>query len=243
MFLRKIPKPNRLVDDFERDIRFDVTVIEGLTERKQNTSGLLTLYKYKYKMELIKTSDSFKPGLKYTAYVSSPDVFRIRTSRKKNNVTIPHCVIWEQLKLAYQDDTPVQDANGVVTVKYGFSHNQDDYNRTEYPVPRNGILELNFYPPVDENVYTLGIEAQYQDLVEWFSTINRAQSPSNSFIQAILRTENPKVNEEVAIEVNSTAPLESYVYEVMGRGNLVVARTVQAGNQRYYNESFFSFFP
>ncbi len=61
---------HRLVDDFERDIRFDVTVIEGLTERKQNTSSLLTLYKYKYKMDLIKTSDSFKPGLKYTAYVS-----------------------------------------------------------------------------------------------------------------------------------------------------------------------------
>ncbi len=60
----------RLVDDFERDIRFDVTVIEGLTERKQNMSSLLTLYKYKYKMELIKTSDSFKPGLKYTAFVS-----------------------------------------------------------------------------------------------------------------------------------------------------------------------------
>lgn len=137
------------------------------------------------------------------------------------------------MKLAYQDNTPIQDANGVVIVKHGFSHNQDEYNRTEYPVPRNGILELNFYPPVDENVYTLGIETQYQDLVEWFSTINRAQSPSNSFIQVILKTENPKVNEEIAIEVNSTAPLDSYIYEVMGRGNLVVARTVQAGNQRY----------
>ena len=62
------------------------------------------------------------------------------------------------MKLAYQDDTPIQDANGVVTIKYGFSHNQDDYNKTTYPVPRNGILELNFYPPVDENIYTLGIE-------------------------------------------------------------------------------------
>ena len=67
----RVYNPNRLVDDFERDIRFDVTVIEGLTERKQNTSSLLTLYKYKYKMDLIKTSDSFKPGLKYTAFVSA----------------------------------------------------------------------------------------------------------------------------------------------------------------------------
>lgn len=63
-----------------------------------------------------------------------------------------------QLKLAYQDNTPVQDENGFVTVKHGFSHNQEEYNSTKYPVPRNGIIELNFYPPVDENVYNLGIE-------------------------------------------------------------------------------------
>ena len=62
------------------------------------------------------------------------------------------------MKLSYQDDTPIQDESGVVIVRHGFSHNQELYNRTEYPVPRNGILELNFYPPNDENIYTLGIE-------------------------------------------------------------------------------------
>lgn len=64
-----------MIDDIERDIRFDVTVIESLTERKQNTSSILTLYKYKYKMDLIKTSDNFKPGLKYTAFVSRTSFF------------------------------------------------------------------------------------------------------------------------------------------------------------------------
>jgi len=203
-------KDLRLVDDFERDVRFDVTVVETLTERKQNTSALLTLHKYKYKLDLIKTSDSFKPGLKYTAF----------------------------LKLSYQDDTPIRDESGVVTVRHGFSHNQEEYNRTDYPIPSNGILELNFYPPMNDDVYTLGIEAQYEDLVEWFSTINRAQSPSNSFIQAVLKTDEPKVNEEVTIEINSTLPLDSYVYEVMGRGNLVAARTVQAGGQRNHSFGF-----
>ena len=82
------------------------------------------------------------------------------------------------------------------------------------------------------------VQAQYQDLVEWFSTINRALSPSDSFIQAILRTDNPKVNEEVTIEINSTAPLESYVYEIMGRGNLVQARTVQVGGKNSHTLTF-----
>ena len=67
-------------------------------------------------------------------------------------------MLFLQLKLAYQDDTPVQDSNGFITVSHGFSHNQEEYNKTQDPVPRNGILELNFYPPVDENVHTLGIE-------------------------------------------------------------------------------------
>ena len=75
-------------------------------------------------------------------------------------------------------------------------------------------------------------------MVEWFSTINRALSPSDSFIQAILRTDNPKVNEEVTIEINSTAPLESYVYEIMGRGNLVQARTVQVGGKNSHTLTF-----
>ena len=109
------------------------------------------MHKYKYKMELIKTSDSFKPGLKYTAFVS---VWRSTHKTWANNIF----VLFLQLKLAYQDDTPVQDSNGFITVSHGFSHNQEEYNKTQYPVPRNGILELNFYPPVDENVHTLGIE-------------------------------------------------------------------------------------
>ena len=68
-----------------------------------------------------------------------------------------------QLKLSYQDDTPIRDESGVVTVRHGFSHNQEEYNRTDYPIPSNGILELNFYPPMNDDVYTLGIEVLYHD--------------------------------------------------------------------------------
>jgi CD109 antigen len=59
-----------LTDDFQREILFDVTVEEALTGRRQNTSGTVKLFKYPYKLELIKTSDTFKAGLKYSAVVS-----------------------------------------------------------------------------------------------------------------------------------------------------------------------------
>lgn len=62
-----------------------------------------------------------------------------------------------------------------------------------YKLDRNGMIKLVYYPPANENVTTLGIEAEYLDIKEWFSTISASESPSNSFIQAALLTQNPKV--------------------------------------------------
>jgi CD109 antigen len=64
-----------LGDEYERSIQIDVTVEEALTGRRQNTTFEVMLHKYKYKMELIKTSEYFKPGLKYTAFVSVLPVY------------------------------------------------------------------------------------------------------------------------------------------------------------------------
>jgi len=60
----------RLTDEYERPIMIDAVIEEGLTTRRQNASVQITLHKHKYTMELIKTSEYFKPGLKYTAFVS-----------------------------------------------------------------------------------------------------------------------------------------------------------------------------
>jgi len=59
-----------LNDEFRRIITFDVTVEEALTGRSQNTSANVMFHNHKYKMDLIRTSEYFKPGLKYTAFVS-----------------------------------------------------------------------------------------------------------------------------------------------------------------------------
>jgi len=59
-----------LSHEYEQSVQIDVTVEEALTGRRQNTTFEVMLHKYKYKLELIKTSDYFKPGLKYTAFVS-----------------------------------------------------------------------------------------------------------------------------------------------------------------------------
>lgn len=51
-------------------------------------------------------------------------------------------------------------------------------------------------------------------------------SRSNEYIQAILKTENPMVNRDIEIEVNSTTPLKYLSYEVLGRGDILDAGSV-----------------
>lgn len=55
----------------------DVTVEESLTGRRQNTSTHITLHKNKYTMDLIKTSEYYKPGLKYTAFVCKFIIYKL----------------------------------------------------------------------------------------------------------------------------------------------------------------------
>lgn len=54
-------------------------------------------------MDLIKTSEYFKPGLRYTAFI----------------------------KLAHHDGTPVTDNNNMVNVKHGYSYDVDQYETTQ----------------------------------------------------------------------------------------------------------------
>ena len=82
----------------------------------------------RYKLQLIKTSDSFRPGLPYTVF----------------------------LKVAHQDDTPVQDDLNLVSVRWGFGADPSSYNTTEYSIPEDGIIELRFSPPEEGQVDFLG---------------------------------------------------------------------------------------
>lgn len=52
-------------------------------------------------------------------------------------------------------------------------------------------------------------------------------SPSNTFLQTILKTDKPLVNSDVDIEINSTVPLKYFNYLVIGRGDVITANTVQ----------------
>ncbi|XP_020282986.1 CD109 antigen-like isoform X2 [Pseudomyrmex gracilis] len=202
----------RLTDEYERPIMIEAVVEEELTTRRQNTSVQITLHKHKYTMELIKTSEYFKPGLKFTAF----------------------------LKLAYHDGSPVQDTKHPVLIAYGYTYNQSAYSNISRMLDEHGMIQLDFYPPKsDSNIsYPLNIEAQYLNLHEWFPVTNQATSLSNDYIQATLKTEKPTVNSYVEIEVNSTAPLKYVSYEILGRGDILDAGSIYVSDKYTANFRF-----
>ncbi|XP_023288117.1 CD109 antigen isoform X2 [Orussus abietinus] len=202
----------RLTDEYERPVQLDVAVEEALTGRRQNTSMQITLHKHKYTMELIKTSTYYKPGLTYTAFI----------------------------KLTYHDGSPVRDTVNPVLIAYGFTYNQSAFLNATRMLDENGIVQLDFNPPIVEDNFPqpLQIEAQYLNLHEWFPSTNQALSPSNTYIQAILKTKKPMVSHEVEVEVNSTAPLKYLSYEIFGRGNILYAASIQVPNRNVASFKF-----
>ena len=58
-----------LTEDYARQVVFDVKVKEADTGRIENNTAVYTMFKYRHKLQLIKTAEAFKPGIPYVAYL------------------------------------------------------------------------------------------------------------------------------------------------------------------------------
>lgn len=144
-----------------------------------------------------------------------------------------------------------------VVVRHGYSKANEIYEESIHKVDKNGIIELTFYPPKEATnqsalrievhsllknpsnaLKTVPFQAEYMDLKEWFSPIPAAVSYSDNYIQASLQTERPIVNQDIEILVNCTEPLKYLSYELFGRGDVLVANTLQIRNERVYRFHF-----
>ncbi|ODM93569.1 hypothetical protein Ocin01_13117 [Orchesella cincta] len=202
-----LTKELELTDDYQRVVQLEAMVTERLTGRQQNATKSITLHKYDYKLEVIRGAESFKPGLPYTITV----------------------------KVATQDDVPISDPNPkALLVKHGFSYNHEEYNSSYHSVPSNGLVTLTFNAPTDEDKYVLGIEATYKELTEWFPTVQKALSVTNAYLEVDIKTENPKVNGEIEVNVHTTVPLDTLYYILIGRGDVLLSRkfTLKAPSQQ-----------
>jgi len=189
---------NLKTDFFEREIEFFALVEESLTGRKYNRTSILKMFDKPVKIDLIKTSKTFKPGLPYNII----------------------------LKVAYQDDIPVEDNGPPVKVRYGYSYNDDTWTLTHSAVPDKGIVSFEVIPPKTDSM-VLGMRGEYRGQNYYLENIEAAQSPSSNFIQVTMASSNvsPKVGQEITVNTIATEPFGTIIYEVMGRGDIVLARS------------------
>ncbi|KAF2347892.1 Alpha-2-macroglobulin N-terminal [Trinorchestia longiramus] len=186
--------------DYARVLEVTAYVKEALTGRVQNSSVAVTVFRFPYRMTFIRSSATFKPGLKYTAYV----------------------------QLSYQDGRPV--TSGELIVRHAFVRDDSAFIETRHQVPPTGLVTLSMYPPLERPgpSWTLALEATYGALTQWLGEVPRAHSPAGAFLQATLLTERPTVGKEVLVALNSTENIVYFVYEVIARGQILYATTLQA---------------
>lgn len=62
-------KDHKLIETQNSRLKLTCTVEEALTGISRNTTTTVTMYKNKYKLDVKKTSDTYKPGMDYDLLV------------------------------------------------------------------------------------------------------------------------------------------------------------------------------
>ena len=187
----------------ENEIEFSALVEEGLTGRKYSKSNTVKIYDKEIKVELIKTSKTFKPGLKFTSY----------------------------LKVAYQDDLPVDDNGSPLILNCAYDHGTKMLTENLNLIPERGMIKFEIFPPKDAFLIAINAEYRGQHYYVRDGVVKGAQSPSNNFIQIIMSDQRSlHIGQEIEFEVNATEGIDKLIYEVMGREDIVLARGIEMAN-------------
>lgn len=108
---------------------FLAVVTEELTGRQMNSTGVVTIYPRKEKIDLEQSSNTFKPGLRHTVIA----------------------------KLQLQDNTPINNADEPLKVTYSTKNYKPEISEN-YTIPPNGIVTIDTYPIEDSDFFRLTAE-------------------------------------------------------------------------------------
>ncbi|CAG2101909.1 unnamed protein product [Medioppia subpectinata] len=189
---------NQHIGDSGLEIEFSAQVKEKLTGKQYNRSNTMKIYDRDVKVELIKTSKTYKPGLKYTVLV----------------------------KVVTQDGKPVAENGPKLKLKYGYSWNEEEWKDSPLLLsPTNGLITVDIFPSKDAE--SLQVRAEYMGHTYHMDSIQKAESPSGNYIQVIRsNTTDITVGQDVKFIVNATEPIGRLVCEVMGRGDIAWAKSL-----------------
>lgn len=213
-------------DLFEREIEFFALVEEDLTGRKYNKTEVMKIYSKNVKIESLNGAESnFKPGLSYLL----------------------------QLKVAYQDDTPVEDAGPELELRYGIPGRTLDSVRLR---PVGGVVEHLIDIPKtvpapgqpDRRIAPsqITLEVTYRNQVHYLERLYPYTSESEQYMQISLpqlqarnkRRRAPasplpsiNVNDDLKVRVQATEGMQQVTCQGLARGDIIWALSKDAKNQ------------
>lgn len=201
-------------DDFEREIEFFALVQEELTGHKYNKSEVMKIYNKDIKIQLMKTADTFKPGLNYLLVI----------------------------RVAHQDNTPIEEDGASVKLKYHYRNSDQDSAIVQLKL-RKGLArhtlsipsKVKFISsPGNFTPFSLNLVAEYKNQIYSLEEIIKSESPSDNFMQIIHNNRNDvnqfsttldgggvNIGEDEQFTIQSTEPMQQVIVEILARGNIV----------------------
>ncbi|CAL1545212.1 unnamed protein product [Lymnaea stagnalis] len=194
-------------------------VTESLTGNQMSGNGTVTMYDKAVKLEYPESNaKTFKPGLQYVGYlkVTQPDGLPVNAGV-------------EQVKISIK---VTAELPGVTPTPYYWYVNPTenrDLPGQSLSIPSNGLVAIQVDVPADAK--DVHITASYQGLSKEL-TLGKSHSPSNSYIQLTLKSAGAiKAGDNILFEVKGTENLTSMVYQILSRGVIVKAGSIDANNE------------
>ncbi|XP_013382628.1 CD109 antigen-like isoform X1 [Lingula anatina] len=202
-----------------RKVIVEAQVTETLTGITLNGTAETKFHTTPYKIEIpSSTPKSFKPGLRYTGFakVSLQDGRPIVGARPKLQI---------DARVQYPEVIP--DGVTTTTPRYYWGV----YPRYTYKSEPTQVLEVpddgfvHFNMDVPKRASEVSFTVKYGTITRYHS-VDAFKSPSDSFLQVLLKTPSPQAGSNAEFEVKSTEQVKEVVYQILARGNIVSTKRV-----------------
>ncbi|XP_030383417.1 CD109 antigen isoform X2 [Scaptodrosophila lebanonensis] len=205
----------KLKQDYERQYLLDALVEERSTGSVQNFSTVLTLHLNHFRVETVKVPSYYIPGVPFEA-----------TARIVRN-----------------DEGPLRDFNPEVTAYLTNVYGSNEmYNKSIYSLDSRGEVKMRFTVPVGDRDDFHSIIVDYRGVITDVGKIPRKHLHSKNFITAKVLNDKPMVNQEIAVEVQANEPMKYFIYQIVGRGDIILSRAVDVADKRNHVIKFLASF-
>ncbi|KAL9927450.1 thioester-containing protein 3 [Glossina fuscipes fuscipes] len=205
----------KLKEDYEREYLLDALVEETSTGSVQNFSTVITVHLDAYKVEAVKMPRYYIPGIPFDVTVRVTSNVGDRTKDLKSELT------------AY------------LTNVYGSS---EIYNKTVYNLDEQSQVKMKFTVPAGNRDEYHSVIVDYMGIITDIGKVPSKYIGGKNFIISKIITERPVINQEIAVMVRCNEPIKYFIYQLVGRGDILLSRSVEVSDSTQYTFKFLATF-